>query len=277
LNGGIQDEVRMTRYLLGMLTEEEQARVEQKFLAADDYYEQLLVVEDELAYRWLRNDLSREERRQYQARFLESGRGRAKMAFARALTDTAARLAGNGAAPAGSRRPFRVWMLAFAAAAILVTSLALLLVQTRELRTQVAALESQRQEERQRRSALEQELASQSKQAALPAAMFLLLPGTTRGSDELQRLQIPANANAVRLELALKRGTASAKYRAILRTADGREVWSQDGLVSEGRSVVLTVPASVLPRDEYILSLQGATPSGEFEYAAEYHFSVGGR
>jgi hypothetical protein len=67
-------------------------------------------------------------------------------------------------------------------------------------------------------------------------------------------------------------------YRAALETVEGRDVWSRAGLQArqqgQGKAVVLNIPASVFSDDDYILTLQGLTPSGEPAGVGEYSFRV---
>ena len=65
-------------------------------------------------------------------------------------------------------------------------------------------------------------------------------------------------------------------YRAVLRTADDEEVWSQDGLSSQrtpaGKAVGLSLPASLLTSGDYLLTLRGVTARGDIEDAGQYVF-----
>ena len=268
------DEGRLVRFLLGLLPEEERARIEQAYFGDDQYYEQLLAIEDELAYRWLAGSLSRDERRQYEFRYLRSGRDRAKTGFARALLRMASRQEG-GDRPGGGwfRWPagwMAAWQAALSAAAVVAVAASLaMLVETRDLRSQLAALRSER------KAPAAAVVPEQARVEAPPAISFLLAPGTTRGSDELRRLRIPASGGLVRMELSLKKGIGFQRFRAALRTADGVEAMSQSGLTATGTSVVWSLPAGVFTNDEFVLVLQGLAADGSLEDAGEYHFSVG--
>ena len=54
------------RYLLGTLTDDEKARLEERYFLDDSDFEQLEIAEDELIDRFVRNDLSEEEARRFQ-------------------------------------------------------------------------------------------------------------------------------------------------------------------------------------------------------------------
>jgi hypothetical protein len=75
-------------YLLGELSEEDQARLEEVFLVDDGYYEQLLVAEDELRYDYAQGLLDPGRRQRFEKRFAVSPADREKLAFATALVST---------------------------------------------------------------------------------------------------------------------------------------------------------------------------------------------
>ncbi len=73
------------RYLLGTLPPDEETRVEEGFIAHDLNFEQLELAEDELIDAYVRNKLSRGERRQFETKLLTSPRIAERVSFARAL------------------------------------------------------------------------------------------------------------------------------------------------------------------------------------------------
>src|ERR1700686_3525838 len=84
------DEILLVRYLLGNLTEEEQAQVEDRAFADTDYRDALEAVEADLIDAYVRGGLSPSERREFERRFLTSPGRRSKVEFARALARVAA-------------------------------------------------------------------------------------------------------------------------------------------------------------------------------------------
>lgn len=66
----------MVNYLLGELPEEEQLRLEERFFTDDEYYQQLLALEDELLYDYAAGGLSSEQRVKFEQRFLSSPQAR---------------------------------------------------------------------------------------------------------------------------------------------------------------------------------------------------------
>lgn len=79
------DEEDIKRYLLGELDEEKQQLLEKHLLTDEKFFEQLLIVEDELVDEYLRGKLSAHERQQFVAHFLSTPERHQKLRFARAL------------------------------------------------------------------------------------------------------------------------------------------------------------------------------------------------
>jgi hypothetical protein len=109
-------------------------------------------------------------------------------------------------------------------------------------------------------------------------ASFLLLPGSVRGSEDVQLLSIPARAQSVRLRLSLEGQPATGSVRAELRrlSADGELVW-RTGVVRAQRSslgpvVSVELPANKLPAGKYSALIKGADAAGRIETV--YSFSV---
>src|SRR5262249_27845472 len=84
------DELLLVKYLLGDLTQEEQAQVEDRAFADSDYLLVLQSVEVDLIDAYVNGELSPAERRQFERQFLVSPERRRKVAFARDLARVAA-------------------------------------------------------------------------------------------------------------------------------------------------------------------------------------------
>jgi hypothetical protein len=84
------DELKV-RYLLGGLSTEERAGLEDAYFGNDELFEQLLAVEDELVDAYVRGELSADERESFESRFLTTPRLREKVGFARELMRSVAR------------------------------------------------------------------------------------------------------------------------------------------------------------------------------------------
>ena len=80
-----EQESLMIRYLLGELSKEEQAQVEERFLSDGQFFEQLLAVEDALIDEYVRGTLSEYERRKVHELVTSSRYQRRQVEFARGL------------------------------------------------------------------------------------------------------------------------------------------------------------------------------------------------
>jgi len=86
LLSNVEADARLTRYLLGAVSETERENIEAEYLADAGVFEQVLIAEDELVDAYARGELSDGERRQFEKNFLTSARGRERVHFSRALT-----------------------------------------------------------------------------------------------------------------------------------------------------------------------------------------------
>lgn len=73
------------QYLLGHLTDDEQANVEQRLVVEDDFFEELEVVKDEVVEEYLAGQLTTKEKQRLEEKFLASPEGRSRLGFTRAL------------------------------------------------------------------------------------------------------------------------------------------------------------------------------------------------
>jgi hypothetical protein len=101
------------KYLLGLLTEDEQERVEERLLVERDFFEQVNIVEDELIDEYLDDSLSEKER--FVTYFLAAPQQRQKLKRAQALkryisTEVAPSEAELTAAANYNQRPHSSWL-----------------------------------------------------------------------------------------------------------------------------------------------------------------------
>jgi anti-sigma factor RsiW len=122
------------------------------------------------------------------------------------------------------------------------------------------------------------EIQSQSGQQRLPSALSLILaPSFTRDRDTgMKKLKIPPGIRQLNFQLNL-RGEAEYKlYQAIILTADGAEKWSQDRLPAKQtgsvKTVVLSLPSSLLTDGDYELRLKGYASDGTLEETGNYYY-----
>jgi CHAT domain-containing protein/Flp pilus assembly protein TadD len=82
-----QDEGLIRRYLLGQLAEDEQDQLEEKMMADTDFFNQVLLAEDEMVEEYVQGELPESDRAGFEATFLSTPLGRQQVAYAKALRE----------------------------------------------------------------------------------------------------------------------------------------------------------------------------------------------
>lgn len=260
----------LRRYVRGDLDETLCVELEELLTTDPDAFEALGVVEDELIEEYLDGDGSVLERERFEEHFLTSPERGHRLSFARTLKGRAAAIAvqplvNASPEPAVGRRPAERgpswlealtgwlrpsgWPPAWAAVgAVLAVSLAAnVWLSTRRLVTPETG------------------------------PTVELAAGLLRAEGTLPRVAIPPHVAGVRLLLELP-GDDYPRYRAALLDEEGNELWVAPRLQAEttsGRtSIALVVPAALLPRGDYRLTISGVKPSGEQEPLSSSPFRV---
>ncbi len=248
----------MVRYLLGEMTDEEQARVEEQFFLDPDYLEELQALEEELVRDYLQGRLSDRERKGIEVVYLDSPHLSKRVEFSISLMSHLSRLRTERReervswrqsllASVRLQRPAVRISLATACIIMFVAAPALL-VQTLRLsnsleqeQSQRAALkqneqELQRQLDEQRlradqlreqidrlerqRGLLEDELV-RLKRAQSIIVSLALSKGSVRGAGAPPKLILQPDAKLVRLELGVESKVEYASYAVRLKMVGG--------------------------------------------------------
>jgi hypothetical protein len=307
----ITDEL-LIRYALGLLSEQEQERVEERMFSDREFFDRLLVVEDDLIDAYAGGRLSRDESERFEKYFLQTIGDRERVGFARELAAVVTR--GARAEKPGSRfKRLAAWrevirnrlvLIPVTSTILLALAGSWLLLETSRLNARLAEmrgeqagkerevqeLEQQITEERRRSRELLEEIereragreiedrARPEPQSSTPGFLsFILRLDAVRDRSATTSLSIPNDAKQVRLDALFKTGDYQS-YRAELQTVEGRALWQRDGLRQRKRggdkSVSLSLPANVLSEGDYILILSGITTAGEEASVGEYYFRV---
>jgi anti-sigma factor RsiW len=188
-------------------------------------------------------------------------------------------------------------------ALVLAVAAALLGIECLRLRSALTASQQALASQSQKKQELEQQLADQRGNSArlerdlealriqqeqepkntpgdkLPpiVAAFSLRLGLIRGNGEPQVLGIAPDADLVELRLDL--GNVDFKrYSAILQTPEGTQLWKQAEVrvrpSHTGKSTAIRVPAKLMPPGDYVLRLDGVSPSGESVEVSDSYFRV---
>jgi hypothetical protein len=150
---GRRDSIR--QYLLGELSEEEHEQIEKRLLSEDDYFEEILIAEEELTDDFVRDRLPDPDHAKFHRRFLSVPELRQDVRFAKALRKYTRQDARHALETAHTERPllFRVRLVAFfqrpaiglslaAALLLAVFVVAWMVAQNRRLRAEVESLQA---------------------------------------------------------------------------------------------------------------------------------------
>jgi hypothetical protein len=259
------------------MDEADLSQVEERLMSELNLYEELLILEDEIIDRYVRNQMSEADRASFESYFLQSSEHREKLRFARALSkyvdrataevgniepeavapDASAELDNLGRvyAPAKSRHfsfwPFQSPALNFGLAVVVVIAIAGL-----------------------------GWMALRSVRPTGPGNVFevALLPGgISRDGGQMQTISIPPGTNTLRLHLALP-AEQYRDYKIDLLASDSSLAFNRDNLAphsanSAETSLVVDIPANRIRPDSYRLKLSGRS-TGAYEGIATYNFRV---
>jgi hypothetical protein len=113
------------------------------------------------------------------------------------------------------------------------------------------------------------------KQAPSVIYSLILSPGLTRDAGTSPRFAIPARTDFVKMRLKFEQ-SGFLVYHAVLETVEGRQIWSSNKLKArnDAKSLEVTIPAKLLKKADYILSLKGVTKDGVSEPVEDYTFTI---
>ena len=316
------------QYLLGTLSPEDETRVEEGFISDDSYFEQLEIAEDELIDAYINDELSVEERLQFEIKLLSSQRITERVNFARTLAHhppIQSRFETGRVTPAlavpkakwwegllGRRAAFPTALAA--CAALIVVASGFLLFSWFQLRRESERLASERTTLQRQKEANDQllrdqqnineltaaelqrqqdilaeqrkqldggrEIGNKSSPESLPGtlASLILSPGLVRDSNAPKQLSIGSAVSRVQLNLVLENNNYSSYQVTITKARDSGPVFTTAGLTarrtSSGYLLNLIVPAKKLEAGNYVVTVKGRLPNGNFEEIDDYMFRL---
>jgi hypothetical protein len=287
----MQDDRQLIRYLLGLLPEDEAQRYEEQSIVDDDVAARLRQVENDLVDAYVRGTLDEEFRKRFESFYLASPLRRDKVRFAERLLGAVDRASALGAAvPAGPRTAARrsrfVWSLA--PAAMLLLACGILFLQDVRLRRglvdaqrQGAALDGRARDlagqldgQRAANDTIRKEL--DRVRAADPIA--LVLRAQTRAVGPVSVIALSPDARVVAFDLELE-GSDFARYGVALKDpVTNRIIWRSESLTpgssNRAPAIAVTVPATLLKPQHYLLELSGRNSAGAVDTVGSYAFQV---
>jgi hypothetical protein len=198
------------------------------------------------------------------------------------------------------------WQWATVAAVVLLGAVSIMLLADRaRLHRQIDQLKAETSSEQQRTQELEKEIAVQRDQSdklaaeitrlheappnvdvpsqpsqneVRPVLSLVLSPMLMRSESEAQQLRLTKETAAVLLQMRVQRSDARS-YQVDLRTVDGVKVWSTAAVkarssAKDRSTVSVSIPASKLDTNEYILTLSATNDANQTEEINRYFFRV---
>lgn len=279
-----------TRYLLGELSEQEQAALEKRYFSDPQVFNEVLRVESELVDAYARGQFSTEMRERFEQSYLKHPDRRQRVEFAKALTtriderprveQAALQVSWKARLLALVGAPKLRFAMAVVVVAVALAGVWIFVNRGRQQQRQAAQIQSpppqpiQTPAPEERAAQVPPETSSplpNSITNSAPRTVSLALTvGGVRSADSspTQTLVIPRDTTQARLLLNLK-DNSYASYRVSLRQIGGPEIFTQTNIrphtTKAGASFVFKVPAKQLTSGDYVLTLGGITPTGEVD------------
>ncbi|MBN1479579.1 hypothetical protein EH223_16790 [candidate division KSB1 bacterium] len=255
------------QYLLGLLTERQQHKIEERYFARDDMFHAMLAAEDELIEDYIKGRLSRREKKRFESYILAHPQWSQKVTTMKAMLqvlkeDVTAKqrnffsVVGDTLRDIFSilNRPGRVYALSYAVVFFFILTGSLYLYyNVQSMQSQLSQLERGNKTLRDNDIMLRQRLSEQASRNGQVAEMleqeqqkrkqleeqlaaktprlfspsFSLQPGVLRGVESHKRLVFPSSAETVQLQLLADVELDYRFYSIVIKTVSGGEVWSK--------------------------------------------------
>jgi hypothetical protein len=274
-------------YLLGQLPESESERLDELSITDEACAARIRAVEHDLMDASARGELDGAVLEQFRSRYLTTPRRREATRFAEALQslDENAALASSEARPGastigGEKRRWRE-SLALAAAILLAITAVSLVVDNRTLRERAmsAELERDRQlrEAEARRAADTAPSPTVREPSPLTVATLVLAP-QLRSARQLPTVTLAGGTGDLAVQLELEPVDFPTYEAALVASNGDRIVWRSDRLtartIGDRKRIDLTLPATGLSPQDYLIRVSGVPARGASEIVGEYRFSV---
>jgi hypothetical protein len=268
LKSQMETQQAIRQYLLGIMAQEQAVELEERLLIDGELYEELLIAEDELVDQFLSGEMTAREREGIETHFLRAPERQEQLRFARTLKryvsangPQAVKDLGVDESPSGegAREKRSLLSRLFPRHPALAFSLACALVLIIVGGVWLANRIVNRPNEPQTVWAIE------------------LTPGLQRDDAGIKTLAIPANVDAVRLQLDLAENQYQS-YEAVVLDIDGRSVITRKNLKAQsanGRQIVpVDVERALLSPGDYRVKLSGLSANGSLDSLGSYPFRV---
>lgn len=302
---------KFNNYLLGSLSAEETEQLDELSITDAEFAGALVASESELIDAYLLNELDGEVRKKFENRYLATPVRREKVRFAETLQQFGSQEQLEAISQADvpgwlSRLKFLLgrqsvlrWGFATAALVLLVAGI-WLVFQNIRLRSEVLAVRTHNNELAQSQQQLQRQLdeAQRSAQARVEqpnkpeqpngekstageasssSVLSLVFTPLLRGGRQKNVVNLGAGTTALRVELVLEPNDFSS-YRVELLPLGQGPVWRAVNLKAQehngARSLVVTLPISVLKVEDYVLRVSSSAQNGTSELIGDYPFTI---
>ena len=245
-----QDQNRIRLYLLGKLADSEKEQIEQELLANDELFEEILIVEEELADDYVAGKLSHAERADFEGHFLATPERQQNLRFAQVLNRYVTTEANRklNTAPAPVNWTTKSWVARGAAVvvviALAVTALWFIIPHSQTPRT-------------------------------FSTLTLTISPNTRDQGAQSPRVSLPLNADALKISLRLPNPPPPAvRYRVELLDDNGGSR-SLEAMGQQNHDVLLVIPSAELRRGRYAINLFAVQADGTAQrISGSYYFTV---
>lgn len=258
------DEGVLRRYLLGTSNQSEQNLVEERLLRDTNFYQEILISEDEVIDEYLTNELSAVEKDHFEKNFLITPERFQKVRFARSLSKYIKEVADSqpdasldqkASEPSTSRSLFGLLAFQNPLARYAFAALVLLAIGGGVW------------------------FALRSTQTTIPTGQnvmaITLTPGLTRGSGQTGDIKLSRDFEVLQLRLTLPADEYQSYQAELVR--EGRTVLIKEDLepeITTGKFLILNLDPRDLPAGDYQIRVIGNLPNQSSERLQGYQFRV---
>ena len=266
----------LREFLLGNVADEEQERIENLVLTDPHTRERVFAIEQELIDDYLEDSLSEGDEERFVSLYAQTDKQRRKLRITKSITDWAVT---EASAPQAVAAKASIWSrlgacLRLRPVFVIPIAVTLLILVAIFL---VHSLIEQR-----RYSAIQQELAQLNSPASLhevPSQMssLELRPVSVRSVERQTEFKPGFDIGIVELRLPWVQRQSYSRYRVEVHRVDDDEVFTIHNLQTEneGPNVIrMRLPANMLQRGHYLVSVRGIDNDGTLGQAEEYSFAV---
>ena len=274
----IPTDALLREFLLGMVDEDDRARIENLFLTDPEMRERVLATEQDLIEDYLEHNLSEDDEEKFLLLYAQTEEQRRKIQITASIKNWAAREARSPRTPAAKVSVWdQLWTrlglkprfaVPIAVTCVIVIVLAIVWLHSRKARQEHLAVEQQ----------LAQLNSPENLRVVLPGTTLLdLRPGAFRGLESQTEVRIPAESPYIELHLYGTRPEQYSAYNAEVRRLRDGAIFKIPGLqplVNGAYVIRLRLLPGVLTPGQYQVSLSGIAADGSESPSEEYAFVV---